>query len=208
MKTKLINTTRGWDKERIRVPDKNQTHDLPNIGRAVYPLSCENHWRTRSFVAGVLHTARACTVEVIVGMLLKLGTDKGGTGLWGTFSIRPNIPVWNLRYSMRRMEQHFQVRWINPSQVIWFQVSRENTKSNGGLFYLCLLALGCSIDCTEVEINDVLGVDDNITFIIIIYKESATILRVWYLFIFLTSSRVAFEWRASCSLKWLCSHST
>ena len=79
---------------------------------------------------------------------------------------------------MRRMEQHFQVPWITPSQVIWFQVSRENTKSNGGLFYLCLLALGCSIDYAEVEINDVLGEDDNITFIIRIYKESATTLRV------------------------------
>ena len=39
-----------------------------------------------------------------------------------------------------------------------------------GLFYLCLLALGCSIDYAEVEINDVLGEDDNITFIIRIYK--------------------------------------
>ena len=67
---------------------------------------------------------------------------------------------------MRRMEQYFPVRWTNQSQVIRFQVSRENTKSkNGRLFYLCLLALGL-LDDSEVEINDVLGEGNNITFIV------------------------------------------
>ena len=66
---------------------------------------------------------------------------------------------------MRRMEQYFTVRWTNQSQVIRFQVSRENTRSNGGLFYLCLLALGL-LDHSEVEINDVLGQGDNISFIV------------------------------------------
>ena len=66
---------------------------------------------------------------------------------------------------MRRMEQYFSVRWTNQSQIIGFQVWRENTKSNGGLFYLCLLALGLFGDF-EVEINDVLGEGDNITFIV------------------------------------------
>ena len=51
------------------------------------------------------------------------------------------------------------------SQVIRFQVSRENTRSNAGLFYLCLLTLGL-LDDSEVEINDVLGEGDNITFIV------------------------------------------
>ena len=55
--------------------------------------------------------------------------------------------------------------WTNPSQVFRFQVLCENTKSNGGLFYLCLLALGL-LDDAEVETNDVLGEGDKITFII------------------------------------------
>ena len=38
-------------------------------------------------------------------------------------------------------------------------------RSNGGLFYLCLLALGL-FDDSEVQINDVLGEGDNITFIV------------------------------------------
>ena len=62
---------------------------------------------------------------------------------------------------MRRMEQSYPVRWTNPSQVIKFQVSGEN----GGLFYLCLLALGL-LDDSEVEINDVLGEDDKAAFIV------------------------------------------
>ena len=65
---------------------------------------------------------------------------------------------------MRRMEQYFPVRWTNQSQIIRFQVSRGNTRL-GGLFYLCLLALGL-FDDSEVEINDVLGEGDNITFIV------------------------------------------
>ena len=43
--------------------------------------------------------------------------------------------------------------------------ARENTRSNGWLFYFCLLALGL-LDDSEVEINDVLGEGDNITFIV------------------------------------------
>ena len=66
---------------------------------------------------------------------------------------------------MRRMEQYFPVPWTNQSQVIRFQVSRETTRSNGGLFCLCLLALGL-LDDFEVEINDALGEGDNITFIV------------------------------------------
>ena len=63
------------------------------------------------------------------------------------------------------MEQYFPVRWINPSQVIRFQVLLKNTKSNRGLFYLSILALGL-LDDSEVEINDILGESDNITFIV------------------------------------------
>ena len=55
---------------------------------------------------------------------------------------------------MRRMEQYFLVRWTTQSQVIRFQVSRENTRSNGLLFYLSLLALGLLND-SEGEKNDV-----------------------------------------------------
>ena len=66
---------------------------------------------------------------------------------------------------MRRMEQYFPVRSTNQSQIIRFQVSHENTRSNGGLFYLCLPALGL-FDDSEVEINNLLGEGDNITFIV------------------------------------------
>ena len=70
---------------------------------------------------------------------------------------------------MRRMEQCFLFRWTNPSQVISFQVSLENTKSNGGLFCRCLLAFRL-LDDSEVEINDVLSEGDSKTFIVKIKK--------------------------------------
>lgn len=56
--------------------------------------------------------------------------------------------------------------WLdNPSWA--FQVSRENTKSNRGLFAfftIIYLPWGC-LTSSEVEINYVLGEDDNISFI-------------------------------------------
>ena len=33
--------------KKIWVPDKNRTYDLPDTGRALYPLSYENSWRAR-----------------------------------------------------------------------------------------------------------------------------------------------------------------
>ena len=92
----------------------------------------------------------------------------------------PGIPCdgWN---------SNFPVRPINQFQAIGFQVSRENTRSNGGLFYLCLLALGLLND-SEVKINDVLGEGDNIPFIVRFKRIPRLHLR--YLFIFLMSSRV------------------
>ena len=70
----------------------------------------------------------------------------------------PGIPCdeWN---------SNFPVRPINQSQATGFQISRENTRSNGGLFHLCLLALELLND-SEVKITDVLGEGDNIPFIV------------------------------------------
>ena len=41
--------TRAWNKEKIRVSDRNRTHDFPNTGRVLYPLSYENSRRAMSF---------------------------------------------------------------------------------------------------------------------------------------------------------------
>ena len=80
-------------------------------------------------------------------------------------SIRPNIRFEIPGIPCDEWNTNFPVRSINNSQAIGFQVSRKNTRSNGGLFYLCLLALGLLND-SEVNINDVLGERDNIPFIV------------------------------------------
>ena len=41
------------------------------------------------------------------------------------------------------MEQYFLVRWTTQSQVIRFQVSHKNTRSNGWLFYLTVVGVSC-----------------------------------------------------------------
>ena len=35
---------RAWDKEKLWVPDRSRTHDLPNTGRTLHPLSYANSW--------------------------------------------------------------------------------------------------------------------------------------------------------------------
>ena len=110
-------------------------------------------------------------------------------GCQWALSIRPNIPVWNSGNSMRRMEQYFPVRWTTQSQVIRFKFRakiRDQTDCSFIFVYL--------LDDSEVEKNDVLGEGDNITFIV-----RSPQLHLRYLSIFLTGSRVTFEWRASCS---------
>ena len=135
---------------------------LKGFVTSAIPVQCSTNWATKPHIGSKVNLLSS-----------------------GVLSIRPNIPVWNSGYSIRQMEQYFPVRWINPSQVIRFQVSFENTKSNRGLFYLSILALGL-LDDSEVEINDILGESDNITFIVRIWKESTTIS--------LMSTRVSFKY--------------
>ena len=45
----IIQHDTSMGQRNIRVPNRNRTHDLPNTGRALYPLSYENSWRTRWF---------------------------------------------------------------------------------------------------------------------------------------------------------------
>ena len=103
--------------------------------------------------------------QPLFAMLIRSRSRAGLTNFFGRFPFDqifrfeiPGIPCdeWN---------SNFPVRPINQSQAIGFQVSRENTRSNGGLFHLCLLVLGL-LDDTEVKINDVLGEGDNIPFIV------------------------------------------
>ena len=72
--------------------------------------------------------------------------------------------------------RYFPLGWTSPSQVIRFQVSRVNIEIKRRTllsFYLCLLAFGLLHDFdVEININDVLGEHNSITFIVEIYKES------------------------------------
>ena len=65
---------------------------------------------------------------------------------------------------MPRMEQYFPVPWTQLSSSFKFGEKIQNPKEDS--FTFVYLLSGCSIDDAEVEINDVLGEGDNISFII------------------------------------------
>ena len=59
----MISMPRAWDKEKIWVPDRIGTYDLPNTGRALYPLELRRINGERGHILGsyfkrVLHTTR------------------------------------------------------------------------------------------------------------------------------------------------------
>ena len=70
---------------------------------------------------------------------------------------------------MRRMEQYFPVPRTQLVSAQWspgfkFGAKVQNPKEDS--FTFVYLLSGCSIHDAEVEINDVLGEGDNITFIV------------------------------------------
>ena len=71
--------SRRWDKEKISVPDRIRTYDLPNTGRALYPLELRRTYGERGHILGsyltrVLQTARINNVEVVLcGERIKYG---------------------------------------------------------------------------------------------------------------------------------------
>ena len=58
----MISMSRVWDKEKIWLPDRIRTYDLPNTGRALYPLELprtagEQGHILGSYLTRVLHAA-------------------------------------------------------------------------------------------------------------------------------------------------------
>ena len=105
---------------------------------------------------------------------------------------------------------HATILWCDQWNCIFRFVGLTRPRSSGSKFRAKIrhqanvsftfvyLLWGCNC-WTTLKLK--LGESDNRTFIVRILKESTTTLRVRYLFTFLTSSRVTFEWRASCSLE-------
>ena len=60
--------SRAWDKQKNLIPWQDSNDDLPNIGRALYPLSYGELMESvqGSYVTRVLHTARISNVEIVL----------------------------------------------------------------------------------------------------------------------------------------------
>ena len=48
----MINMSRAWEKKKIWVPDRIRTYDLPNAGRALYPLELRRIRGQRGLILG------------------------------------------------------------------------------------------------------------------------------------------------------------
>ena len=109
--------TRAWDKEKIWVPDRNRSHDLPNIEWALYPLSYENSWRARSFDwVHMTHTRvilinspfslRSKRFRGVQGqrIILALAPISRGqnTVPWSFFALQPQVNACHAGYSQFR----------------------------------------------------------------------------------------------------------
>ena len=59
--------SRAWDKQKNLIPWQDSNDDLPDIGRALYPLSYGELMESvqGSYVTRVLHTARISNVEIV-----------------------------------------------------------------------------------------------------------------------------------------------
>ena len=60
--------SRAWDKQKNLIRRQDSNDDLPNIGRALYPLSYGELMESvrGSYVTRVLHTARISNVEIVL----------------------------------------------------------------------------------------------------------------------------------------------
>ena len=70
-KNEIISMSRAWDKEKLWVPDRIRTYDLPNTKRALYPLERQRTHGEQGHILGlyltrVLHTARISNVEIVL----------------------------------------------------------------------------------------------------------------------------------------------
>ena len=62
-KDELFNMTRAWYKENIRVPERNQTHDLPNTWQVLYPLNYQNSRRACWIIHCVMFNNSSFTIH-------------------------------------------------------------------------------------------------------------------------------------------------
>ena len=71
--------SRAWDKQKNLIRRQDSNDDLPNIGRALYPLSYGELMESvrGSYVTRVLHTARISNVEIVLyGERMKYGMTR------------------------------------------------------------------------------------------------------------------------------------
>ena len=72
----LISMSQAWDKEKIWVPDRIRTYDLPNTGRALYPFALRRTHGEGHILQGSAISMSYCVVKEWKMVNFKLGETK------------------------------------------------------------------------------------------------------------------------------------
>ena len=126
----MISMSGAWDKEKIWVPDRIRTYDLPNTGRALYPLELRRTHRERghilgSFLTRVLHTTSISNVAVaLCGERMK--DCKSSFFSWIidsflSFEKRPNINLY-VEYSRTLI-------WFSEDSKFAYKITKSYPKN-------------------------------------------------------------------------------
>ena len=126
----MISMSGAWDKEKIWVPDRIRTYDLPNTGPTLYPLELRRTHRERghilgSFLTRVLHTTSISNVDVsLCGERMK--DCKSSFFSWIidsflSFEKRPNINLY-VEYSRTLI-------WFSEDSKFAYEITKSYAKN-------------------------------------------------------------------------------
>ena len=82
VKGMIVSMSRAWDKDKKNPSlDRIRTYDLPNTGRALYPLSYGENRGEQGHILGsyltrVLHTARISNVDCVMYKIKKSSVNE------------------------------------------------------------------------------------------------------------------------------------
>ena len=114
----MISMSRTWDKEKIWDPDRIRTYDLPNTGRALYPLELR---RTHRFIFDMCPAYWHCMMKEWIMVNFKVGCHERGTKKKSEFLIKGSNPVGDSDFFFVPRSwhaDHFVFTFVSPSWKI------------------------------------------------------------------------------------------
>ena len=135
MRNDVINTSQGWDKEKIWVPDKNWWSSAPWSDALTTELTHGQLGHIQgSHVTRVLSTARISNVEILICMMYVCMT--GVRKVIGSIPVRDSVPCsWHVDYIISHFFTELKIYHFSFSIMPLEQLLRnlDNGSENWGL---------------------------------------------------------------------------